>query len=364
MKYPFSDIKAYYAAKRGMATFASMETYLQTAAIIQLNTLYNLIWYSKQYGFSGAKFQLTLVPPVTNTVSGTLGENILTFGTAVSASYYGTLTVGQYVQINNRMYRLLYRRSSTIFTVDRPLAETVSGVGCIIYFANYACPYNVGAIRYISFGLGEYLPYVPEYMTPFDQVAGTPNFAYNAGRSTVAFLDSGTVTTVNGSQNLVYSGTVTIAAIGKNLLLKVSSGFEYFKVIDVVTAGGVGVNYYVVDRPFTGTGASSLSFILDPVGTQLIGFKEFPAAIDTAEVAFTFAPNKLLYNNDLTLLPDDNPMMVGIEVIATKWETVGEGNINSVSQTAPLLLQGTPELFQLVIPSKSTTNVIVSLLYI
>ncbi len=332
MKYPVADLKAYYASKRGFTTWASMAADQQVAGLNQMNQLYDLIWYWKGgWGFNGSKQQLSLIAPLGNTVSGTVGERVITFGTAVNASYYGISLVGQYVSIGGRLFRLAYRRSSTVYTLDAPLLATASAAACTIYFVRYPLSYRIGAIRNAKRNQ-DTLDYVPEVMTPADFTSGTPDFAYNAGRLEQDFLSSGTLTVSSTNPNrFVYTGTVSVDHIGMTLLVKKSGAYQYFTVIDVETTGGAGTNYFIVDRDYTGANEASLTFALNPAGLQMIGFKDLPSATELIELSFTFAPNKLINDADLTQLPDDTPMLAGIEVLGTKWETVGErGFINEV----------------------------------
>lgn len=326
--YTFGELKEQYAAKRGMDSFASIKpTAVSRAATAQINSLRNLIWYWKGgWGFNRRTFQLTFVPAISNTITGTAGERVITFGTAVNASYSGILTTGQFVMINSRMYRLMRRRSSTVFTIDSPLTESPSGASCKIYFVEYPCPHDFGAIRKVKRG-NDPIDVVPEDMTPQDNNEGESDFTYNAGRIEEDFLNSGTVNVTGSSNEFAYSGTVSVDHIGMSLLLKKSNAYQWFKVIDVDTDN----DKWIVDRLYTGSTETGLSFALNPRGLQKIGFKQLPTAREVVEIPYTFAPDKMINDTDVTQLPDDTPMLAGIEVLGTKWETVGErGFINEV----------------------------------
>jgi hypothetical protein len=113
--------------------------------------------------------------------------------------------------------------------------------------------------------------------------------------------------------------------VGMALLEK--TNYQIFHILSVDTGAGTAV----LDRTNNGSAISGASYAINPMGTPLYGLKAFPNARHLVEVNYTFAPPKLVQDNDLTLLPTDTPMLAGIDVIVTKWETVGErGFINEV----------------------------------
>lgn len=323
MKYTFGEFKEYFANRRGFATFADMKTELQRSSMKDINTLLERVWYHKQWGFSGKTKQLTLVPAVSNTASGTAGEAVVTLGTAISTSYEGVPVAGQLLQVGSRSYVIRYVRSTTVVVLDTPLAETLSSTAVQIVFPYYCLPYDVGSIRFINRGNDDLL-FLPEQMTATDHATGEPDFAFNAGQNTEDFLSSGSVSLTNGSREALYSSTVSVQHIGMAIQLKVSNNYQWYTVVDAQTTG----NKWILDRSFTGTSGSGISYALNPRGIQRIGFKSFPITREVVEVAYTKAPNKLVNDADQTELPDDSPMIAGIEALATLWESVGEGNIN------------------------------------
>lgn len=329
MRYSFLEAKNFYASRRGFDSFANMTPQLKNSATIQINQIYDYLWYFKQWGFTGDTFRITFVPSITNTVSGTAGERVITFGTAVNESYSGVKVIGNYVLIAQRLYKLIRRRSSTVWTIDSPLLSDISGATVAIYFIEYPLPYNIGAIRSVKRGLDD-IAYIPEYLTEINNQEGIPDYAYNAGQLEEDFLNSGTLTVADGSNQMIYTDTVSVNHIGMSLLLKESTKFQFYRVIDVDTTGGAGTNKFIVDRAYQGSATSAVSFILNPKGLQKIGFKDFPTTRELVEIKYTIAPNKLIDDDDMTQLPDDSPLMAGIEVVAEKWEAVGSNNMNAV----------------------------------
>ncbi len=327
MKSQFSEFKQYYAAKRGFSAFSALPAEVKVAAPQQINALYEQIWYAKQWGFSGKTEQLSFVPSQSVMVSGTAGERVVTFGASVAATIGGLQVEGQYLSVGTRLYRLQYRRSATVWAIEAPLASTLSSASGTILFAFYPMPYDFGAVRFIKSN-GEDIRFLPEVLTEIDHSEGTPDFAHLAEATTVDLKNNGTVTVADNSRNATLSeaGEVTIDHIGKSFLLKEANNMQYFKVVDVVTASDI----WVLDRPYRGDATSGVSYALEPRGTQRIGFKPVPTARKLVELKYTLAPNKLVGDEDMTLLPTDSPMYAGIDVIATQWEAVGEGNINEV----------------------------------
>jgi len=65
--------------------------------------------------------------------------------------------------------------------------------------------------------------------------------------------------------------------------------------------------------------------------TPLLGVRPLPDTRYLIRVNYTFEPDEMTADGDITRLPNDTPMLRGIDVITTKWQTVGErGFINEV----------------------------------
>lgn len=322
MKYPLSDLEALYAAKRGYQAFTDMKTYEQTAAIAQINNVYSEIWFSKQRGFSKREYQGTFVPARTVTVTGTAGEQTVTFAESTAASYSGVPTVGQRLVIGNREYRLTYRRSATVWAIDGRLPSALSSDTGKIIFDRYPVPLDVAQIRYVELsGQDDPLPFLDEYLTEIQGVEGTPDVVYDAGVTEQDFLTSGSVNVDQNSRVAEYSGTVDEQHIGMSLVLKVSSAWQIFKVVDIDTA----TDDWILDRPYEGDDADSVSFALNPAGMHMIAFKPLPTDRETFRVVYTKSPTKLIDDNDTSELPDDTPLMKGVEAVAVAWEKLDSG---------------------------------------
>jgi hypothetical protein len=325
MKYTYSEFQEYFASRRGFKTFASMKSHEQTRAKIMINQVLEEIWYAKQYGFNGDRMQLSFVPALSGTVTGTGGEHAVTLGAAITESYEGIKVRGQYILIDSRLYKIIEFRSTTVVILDAPLKSTVSGAAYKIYFLDYPLPPWVGGIRSIKRNT-EDVTFLNEYITELDNTEGDSDFAHLAGVSSEAFYESGTVSVTQNSTTVTHSGTGAVDAhVGKAILIKQSNAYQWFKIVDV-TAN----NEWIIDRPWKAANATTLAFEIEPRGTQLVRFKSFPTDRELVEIKFTTTAPKLVADDDVTLLPTDIPMMAGIEVAATQIEAVGEGNINEI----------------------------------
>jgi hypothetical protein len=329
MKHTYEELQDYYAFRRGFRAFSEMDTKDQTAAKMLINLVYDQIWYKKQWSFSGDRYQLSFVPPLTGTVTGTAGEHEITLGAAINESYSGVKIRGQFILINDRLYQIMRRRSSTVLSIDSPLQSTIAaGTPYTIYFLDYALPPGIGYVRSIK-RKDEDVAFYTEFMSELDNGEGADqDYAHLAGLSKEAYLSAGTVTATQNSSELLYSvgSGVSKDHVGKWLLLKKADAYTWYRIVDVDTVG----NKWIIDRDYIGTTEASLTFEIEPKGTQLIRFRPFPTTRELVEIKYTFAPIKLIHASDLTFLPSDSPMLAGIDVVATKWEAVGEGNINEV----------------------------------
>lgn len=326
MKYTFSELQDYFAQRRGFNDYDAMKAKDQNAADILINLILDRIWYHKQWGFNGDRMQFSFVPPLSGTVTGTAGEHEVTLGTAINTSYEGLKIRGQYILINSRLYKIIRQRSTTVLSLDSVLQSTVSGIVYTIYFLDYPLYPWIGAIRGIKRNTDD-VTFLPEYMTEIDNTVGNADFAHLAGMSDEAFFSDGTISVTAGSAEFAHSATgVSKEHVGKALLLKKAGAYAYYKIVDVDTVN----NKWIVDRNYSGSTETTLAFEIQPRGSMLLRFKSYPSIRELVEIKYTVAPDKLVNDDDVTLLPSDIPMIAGIEVVATQWESVGEGNINEV----------------------------------
>lgn len=328
MKYTFSELQTYFASKLGFDAFSKLDTHTRTHFKIKLNELLNWVWYHKQWSFSGDRTQFTTVPPYeTGTVSGTAGEFTVTgSGTSWPAHVSGVPIKGQLILIGAKLYKIRARISTTKIILEAPLADTISGLTYKIYFAFYPTRPDIGAIRQQWYDNSDPLGWKPEGILEQEVNEGTPEVLYNAGQLKEEFL-SGTGTFTNGSKTVssVSGFTIEDALIGKPITLLTSNNTYY--IVDVDSGGST----LTLDRTFKETTATGATCLIDAKGTPLIGIKPYPTLRHLIQIAYTFQPTKLIGDNDISELPNDAPLLAGIEVMGTKWETVGErGFINEV----------------------------------
>ena len=328
MKYTFSELQTYFASKLGFDAFSKLPTHTKNHFKIKLNELLNWVWYHKQWSFSGERTQFTTVPPYsTGTVSGTAGEYTLTGGsTSWPTHVNGVPLKGQLILLGAKLYKIRARISTTKIILEAPLADTLSSSTYKIYFAFYPMRQDIGAVRQYWVDNSDPLEWRPEGMLEQEVREGTPEVLFNAGQATEEFL-SGTGTFTNDSKTVSSVSGITIedALIGKSITPLTSNNAYY--IVDVNS----GASTLTLDRTFKESTATGATFLIDPKGTPIFGVKPYPTLRHLIQVAYTFQPTKLIGDNDLSGLPNDVPLLAGIEVMGTKWETVGErGFINEV----------------------------------
>ena len=325
----YAQLQTYLAARKGFDSFSRLDAAQQTVAKDMLNLLRDTIWYHKQWGFAGRDLQFTTVPPyASGTVSGTAGDNTLTGSSTSWPSHAnGVPLVGQLLVINDKAYIIRKIVSTSSLRIVGQLTETVAaGSAYAIYFVKYPTRRDIGAFRSVVRDVTP-IEFRPGEISPLDNEVGEPLFLFAEGQTEVDY-ESGTGTFTLGSDEVTSVSGVTLTdnnLIGKSIMIA-SDPVPYY-IIDVDSA----TSKIYLDRTFKGATVSGGTFTVDPVGTPVIGVRPYPTSRNLIRVKYTKEVPQMVGDNDLTGLPNDVPMLTGIDVITTKWETVGErGFINEV----------------------------------
>lgn len=328
MKYIYSKLKDYYAASHGVDAWSKLTDGTKVKAEVQINMLRDEIWFHKQWGFCKRSQNITVVPPyTTGTVSGTIGEHVLTFdGASLPAHVEGVPVRGQMIFIDNKLYKIADRISTTKAILASPLVNTVAaGTSYKIYFAEYPIRWDVGGIRDVIFDQDPITPRT-ESMVPTENTEGTPEMWYPAGQTEEDF-GSGTGDFANDSRTVSNVASITPADHHIGMAITPESVFDVYYITDF----DAGADTFTLDRPYSGANLTTETFILNPAGTPLIGLRDYPQTKDIIRLIYTRQPSLMRDDNDLSGFPNDGPLLRAIEVAATEWKTVGErGFINEV----------------------------------
>jgi len=323
----FSQFQTFYANKQGKPAFSDLKSHVQSTAKDQINMLRDIIWNFKQWGFAGRKEQITLIPPYeTGTIAGTAGEHTLTgTSTAWPTHVNGVSLRGQYLQIGDHLYRIGRRVSTTKLILESRLRDEITaGTAYQIYFVEYPLRWDVGGLRFVKRDTTP-LSLRPEAITQVDNGAGEPIEAYIAGQSEANF-GSITGTIDNGDTTMTSVSGLTIEDAWIGMAVMQESDPNIYYVIDIDASGST----IELDRAFGGSNVSAGTFLLNPAGTPLLGLKKFSGSRRLITINYTWQPPVMVDDNDRSKLPNDVAMMKGIELIATQWRDLGEGNMNEV----------------------------------
>lgn len=322
MKKTFLELKNYYAAKRGYGSFDSLDANEQVVALAAINQVIDTVWYYKQWAFTKAFTQFTtLAPLTTGTVSGSVGEKTITFsGVTLQESYYGVPLQGQLLYIGGDVYKIEKYKSSSSLVLSTGLKGALSASGYQILFVNYPTVYGIGAIRGVKSDLN-FIEFGNEEQVDSDNRVGTVEMIYGAGTLGFDFKeftgslsdDASTITSVSG---------VTAADEHIGMSVMVENVGEVFKIVDIDSGD------FILDRKFQGTAISGGTFILLPKETPLIGVYPYPQTAQLIGVSYTKEHPELVEDTDRSWLPNDTPILAGLDYMAVKFEEVGEGNIN------------------------------------
>lgn len=326
MKWTFLSLKAFYAGKKGASGWTRLSAADKVEGEQLINVARDETWYAKQWSFCGRKQNLTLVAPyATGTVSGSKGGHVLTGdSTAWATHVYGVPIRGQMAYVGSKLYKIKDRISTTKLIIDSPLVAAIAaGTSYKIYFVEYPLRWDVGAIRDVIRGTDP-LTGRPEQMMPVEGAEGTPELWHPAGQTEEDF-ETGTGTLTKDSRTVSSVAAITPADHHIGMALTPESVHDIYYIVDFS-----GTNF-TLDRAYKGATLTATNIRLNPAGTPLIGFRDFPQSMDIVRLVYTKQPPKMRGDYDLSGLPNDVPLLRAIQVIITEWETVGErGYINEV----------------------------------
>lgn len=323
------QLQTYLAGRRGFNTFNDLDSAEKIVANTRLNLLRDLIWYYKQgWGFNRSIHQFSTIDIfTTGTVSGTVGTNTLTGdSTSWPINVQGVPLKGQILIINDKPYIILNRVGTEEITLEGKLVETLpAGTTYTIHFLNYPTRWDIGAIRGVTRDITP-IGTRPEEITPQDNDVGPVDMISIVGQTQEEF-DSGTGDLTNGSAVVTNVTGITLddSLIGK-ALINVSVPDVYY-----IIGANNGASTITLDRNYGNSNAVTATIVVDPKGTPVLQVKPFPSERELIRLSYTTSAPEMVDNEDLTNLPNDVPMLSGIDVMVTSWETVGErGFINEV----------------------------------
>lgn len=326
MKKTVAEFKSYFAGKIGSASFDKVSAPKQAIFLDGLQMIYEKAWYSGPYSFAKDTMKFTTEPVYSvGTASGTAGEFYVSISTSIASVSNSKSLRGAYLKIGNLLYKI--KRADT--TNDRFVLETAltgdiaSGSSYSIYFIDYPLRWDVGRIRDGAVN-DEVLSFIPESLLDRCVEEGTPEILFSNGFTEEDFA-SVTGTLSNGDDEITSTSGLTLTQdlIGKSIIVSGQSEINYIRDVD-----NANTKIYLENK-YKGTSVTGGTFIIEPKGTPLIGMSPIPSQRKVVKINYTFIPNSLKEDADMTLLPNDLPIMAGLDLMATKWETVGEkGFIN------------------------------------
>lgn len=331
MKYRFEELLKYWAERKGGKAIADLDSKELDLANKGINFVRETIWYHKQWGFAGDKMYLSLREPYREgTIEGTVNTPYVTVSDATLVEQIeGVPFRGAFLTVGTRLYEIKkVDVSGNRFILANNLIGTIpAGTAYTVYFIEYNIRWDVGALRKVIIDEQTPLDIRPEKMNASEIEEGESEVCFAAGQSEVEF-DSGVGTLTNGSDEVTTVSGFDLTdsqLIGKSVTSKANTDFYY--IIDVDDSA----SKIFLDRPFSGATETGAVLIVDPRGTPKLGFQPYPEAARTIKILYTKQLPILRDNDDLTGLPNDVPMLAGIDVLTTKWETVGEkGFVNAV----------------------------------
>lgn len=328
MKDVYLKFKTYYANQKKADSWDSLSSSEQTEGEILINLLRDEIWFHKPWGFCGRKQNLTFVAPyTTGTIEGTGGKHVIDgTSTAWPTHVEGIPLRNQFILIGSKLYKIMDRISTTKLILDSPLvADIAAGSAYTIYFLEYPLRWDVGAIRDV---IRDTDPITgrPESIIIPTNTEGESDVWYPAGQSEEAF-ETGTGTFTNGSRTVSSVGTITPADHHIGMAVTPESVWDVYYIVDF----DAGSSTFTLDRAYSGATLTAQNLILNPVGTPLIGFRDYPGSREIVRILYTKEPSKMRGDYDLSGLPNDVPLYRAIKVVVTQWDAVGErGYINEV----------------------------------
>jgi len=217
-----------------------------------------------------------------------------------------TVDVAQaYLIVNSHLYKIYRRASNTSIILEAPIAEaTASGLSYEIVWITYPVPHTFASIVSVVHEGTELEPLTKSQLLTNDGLGAPVAFAL-VERSWEDYYTTGTLATTIDSAAVTGSSTVWTDRM-QNMNLRINNEGDLYVVKERTSDTAI-----TLDRPYTGSTASSLAYAIGPAGQSLMQISHYPDDNYFLKVEGLIVPPLLVRPNDLSIIPNHEPLIRG-----------------------------------------------------
>ena len=298
----FSEIQTEVLSALGIQSISDATASQLTSIKLRINQVQDQIFFHKAWEWRKGDFSVTTTAPYeTGTLSWTKGSRTIT---GSGTTWIDAHKVG-FLQINGQQYKIDRVASTTSIILQSGIDQTSgSGVTYKILFPNYAIHSMFTTLTSIIWNGKELLasPRSGVELAISDQI---PTEAYAGTTVRETYYSTGTVSITSGSASVTGTTTTWTSAMD-GMRFQVDGDSEVYTVREFISTTSL-----TLDRPYAGTTVSGGTYKINPVGTPLLTFNPMPKDYYTYKVEGLIRPNKLIANNDISLIPDHEALIRG-----------------------------------------------------
>lgn len=289
---------------RGLGLDApTIETRVNDSIKLRINEVQDAIFYNEDWEWRKRTFyRTTKAPYETGTISVTQGSRTIT-GSATA--WPNTIRNG-YLVISDKFYKIDEQLSGTSLKIKAPYdSDNATGLSYKIVFSDIDMPHELSSIVNIAIhGNPLDVKHKSRLQCGVGDV-GTPVEAALSDRTDEDWYNAGTVSVTQGSANVTGSGTTwSIEMEGMSFRVNELAKMYTIKTVTDTT-------HIVLRETYDGDTGVAKTYKINPVGTQLMTLRSSPDDTYYTEIEGLINPNRLINNNDISLIPNHMPLIHG-----------------------------------------------------
>ncbi len=270
---------------------------------LRINQVQDFIFYHKRWEWRKRRYYFTCRAPYeTGTITAT--QNSVTV-TGSGTTWADSMKDG-YIVIKSRPYKISRIASTTSIKLAAPYPDsTEAGLTYKIIFPHYRVNPNFSSIVNILHEGRELAAGSINKLIVSDATTGAPEQIGVGERTDYDYNTTGTVAVTNDSATVTGTGS----AFEDNMLgmeFRVNEFAEPYTIKEVVSDSSI-----TLDRPYKGSTGSGKSYKIGPAGGLLMQVRNFPDDYYYMEVEGLLKPERLVNDNDISLIPNHAPLLHG-----------------------------------------------------
>ena len=269
---------------------------------LRINMIQDYIFFHRTWEWRKRDwFMTTRTPYATGTISTTQGSRTVT---GSGTTWVDNMKVG-YLSVDGRLYRIDRVASGTSIILRAPFDRTaLSAATYKIVYPQYALPSLMASLLAIVYE-GKELLVSQKNQVDLIRTESVPEEVYLGDINDTTFYSTGTVDVTVDSASVTGNSTV-FTALMEGMQFQVAGNSEIYTIRERTSDTAI-----TLDRPYTGATATTQNYTINAIGTPLMTFVPYPDDYYTLRIEGLIRPQKLVNTNDLSLIPDHTPLLLG-----------------------------------------------------